>query len=324
MQVLVVGGAGYIGSHVVLELQAAGHQVIVYDNMSTGRQQNLHPKVRFVKGDILDCEALSRLFRTIRIEAVVHLAALKAAGASMETPEQYGHHNITGSINLINAAATGGVAYFVFSSSAAVYGKPEYLPIDEAHPINPANFYGYTKFQIESHLAWFSKLRNMRVACLRYFNAAGYDKKGRVPGLEIRPENLIPIVMEVAAGTRKKLQIFGTDYDTRDGTCIRDYIHVTELARAHVSALEYQQKEDKDLTVNLGSEQGYTVLEVLHAAEKVVGKAIDHELVGRREGDPVALVASAAHAKELLNWRAQDATLESLLTSTWALYKQQP
>lgn len=321
MNVLVVGGAGYIGSHVVLDLIEAGHKPVVFDNMSTGREINLFEGIPFIKGDILDQDALAKVFETMDFDAVVHLAALKAAGDSMFEPETYGNHNITGSINLINACAKGGVKFFIFSSTAAVYGEPSYLPVDEKHPIEPTNFYGFTKNQIERHLAWFSQLRGLKHACLRYFNAAGYDVKGRVKGLEQNPKNLIPVVMEVAAGIREKMLLFGDDYETRDGTCIRDYIHVNDLARAHVAALEALAKTDENMTVNLGSEQGATVMEVIKAAEAVVGQSIAYEIVGRREGDPASLIASSQKAQHLLQWEAKHSDLETLIRTSWERYK---
>ena len=208
-----------------------------------------------------------------------------------------------------------------FSSTAATYGEPAYQPVDEKHPLEPTNFYGFTKIQIEEHLDWFSRLRGMKYTCLRYFNAAGYDINGRVKGLEQNPKNLIPVVMEVAAGMREKLMLFGDDYETRDGTCIRDYIHVSDLARAHVAALDTLAGGGDNLTVNLGSEEGATVMEVVNTASRIVGKDIAYEIVGRREGDPASLVASAQKAQSLLNWKAQHSDLETLIRTSWELYK---
>lgn len=323
MHVLVVGGAGYIGSHVVSALRDEQHQVTVLDDMSTGREENLFEDAPFIKASILDAPALERVFQAGAFDAVIHLAALKAAGDSMHEPEIYGHHNITGSINLINAAAAGGVRKLVFSSSAAVYGEPNYLPMDEQHPIAPENFYGFTKIQIERHLRWFSQLRGLRSACLRYFNAAGYDPTGKITGLEINPKNLIPVVMEVAMGAREQLQIFGNDYPTEDGTCIRDYVHVTDLAKAHVASLGYLDTEDKDLVLNLGSETGHSVLDVVNMAAQVVGKPIPHKFVARREGDPAKLVASSKVARQRINWAPQYSSLESLIATSWEVYRNQ-
>ncbi len=317
MNVLVAGGAGYIGSHVVLELLAAGHRVVVLDNLSTGHEINLFPAAHFAKLDLLDRAALMALFETSAFDAVVHLAALKAANDSMREPERYSHQNIIGSLNLIQAASSYGVRRFVFSSSAAVYGEPKYLPVDEDHPCRPENYYGFTKLQIEQQLAWFSRLRGMRCANLRYFNAAGYDVQGRVRGLEREPRNLIPIVLEVAAGLRSSLDIFGQDYDTPDGTCLRDYVHVSDLARAHVQALDYMAAHDRDLTLNLGSDLGLSVTEVLSMAEQVVGRPLPHAYVGRRHGDPARLVASSSRARTMLGWQPCHSSLETMITSAW-------
>lgn len=319
MNVLVAGGAGYIGSHVVLELLRAGHGVVVLDNLSTGHEINLFPEAHFAKLDLLDRPGLQALFEVSRFDAVVHLAALKAANDSMHQPERYSHQNITGSLNLIQAASSAGVGHFVFSSSAAVYGEPEYLPVDEHHPCRPENYYGFTKLQIEQQLAWFSRLRGMRCANLRYFNAAGYDVEGRVRGLERDPRNLIPVVLEVATGLRARLDIYGQDYETPDGTCLRDYVHVSDLARAHVQALEHMAAHDCDLTLNLGSDQGHSVTEVLRVAEQVVGRALPHAYVARRAGDPAKLVASSTRARQLLGWSPRHSTLETMVASAWAV-----
>ena len=238
MKVLVVGGAGYIGSHVVKELMKAGHKVTVFDNLSSGLLQNLFPENDFIAGDILHPENLDAAFSR-GFDAFIHLAAFKAAGESMTAPEKYSVNNITGTLNLMNAAVKHGCLHMVFSSSAAVFGEPQYLPINEDHPKNPENYYGFTKLEIERFMDWYDQLKGLKFAALRYFNAAGYDPDGFPCGLEQNPANLLPVIMEVASGMRQKLQVFGTDYDTRDGTCIRDYVHVSDLAIAHVKALEY-------------------------------------------------------------------------------------
>ena len=256
MNVLVIGGAGYIGSHVVKELNKQGHKVTVFDNLSSGLRQNLFKQNGFIHGDILIKEQLDKAFAQ-GFDAFIHLAAFKAAGESMVSPEKYSVNNINGTLNIINSAVEHNCKRMVFSSSAAVFGEPQYLPIDEAHPKNPENYYGFTKLKIEEFMAWYEKLRGLRFAALRYFNAAGYDVDGEIYGLEQNPANLLPIIMEVACGMRPKMKIFGNDYDTRDGTCIRDYIHVTDLASAHVKALEYIAKNDKSLTVNLGRPPHY-------------------------------------------------------------------
>ncbi len=321
MNVLVIGGAGYIGSHVVKELNKQGHKVTVFDNLSSGLRQNLFKQNGFIHGDILIKEQLDRAFAQ-GFDAFIHLAAFKAAGESMVSPEKYSVNNITGTLNIINSAVEHGCKRMVFSSSAAVFGEPQYLPIDEAHPKNPENYYGFTKLKIEEFMAWYEKLRGLRFAALRYFNAAGYDVDGEIYGLEQNPANLLPIIMEVACGMREKMKIFGNDYDTRDGTCIRDYIHVTDLAVAHVKALEYIAKNDKSLTVNLGSEKGTTVTEMVEAARRITGKPIPADYAERRPGDPASLVASAKYAADVLGWKAQHSDVDTLLETTYKAYNK--
>lgn len=321
MKVLVIGGAGYIGSHVVKELMKQGHSITVFDNLSTGLLQNLFPENEFIAGDIMVQEHLDAAFAK-GFDAFIHLAAYKAAGESMIVPEKYSSHNITGTINILNSAVAHNCKNMVFSSSAAVFGEPKYLPIDEKHPTNPENYYGYTKLAIEQIMAWYSKLKGLNFAALRYFNAAGYDPEGVLYGLEQNPANLLPIIMEVACGMRKKMKIFGNDYETRDGTCIRDYVHVTDLAIAHVKALDYITKNNDSLIVGLGSETGITVTEMVDAARKLTGKEIETEYVERRPGDPATLVATSALAHEKLGWKAEYSDINTLITSTWNAYQK--
>lgn len=339
----------------VKELLASGREVTVYDNLSSGLTENLFAEAAFIQGDILDTERLyaamkgeagsapeagaggggapeagssvgaleagGRAGAAVAFDAVVHLAALKAAGESMTEPERYAHNNITGTINLLNAMTAGGVATLVFSSSAAVYGEPQYLPVDENHPTNPTNFYGFTKLEIERLLAWYHHLRGVRSVSLRYFNAAGYDPEGVVSGLEQNPANLLPLIMEVATGARGELSIFGDDYDTPDGTGVRDYIHVTDLAQAHVRAIEKLEHDAQHVTLNLGSEVGISVTEMLETARRVTGREIPARVVARRRGDPARLVASASRAREALNWRAQFSDVETLVSTSWNAYR---
>jgi len=255
-------------------------------------------------------------------DAIIHLAALKAAGKSMEEPEKYSRNNIVGTINILNAALEKGIKNVLFSSTAALYGTPKYLPIDENHPTNPENYYGFTKLNIENILEWYGKLKGMKYAILRYFNAAGYDVKGRVSGLERNPENLLPIIMEVASGKREKLSLYGNDYDTRDGTCVRDYVHVNDLAQGHVLALKYLFEKEKSLLVNLGSEQGITVKELVDKAREITGKEIPCEVVARRAGDCSTVVASSKKAKEVLGWEAKNSDVDNLIKSTWEVYNK--
>jgi len=330
MNVLIIGGAGYIGSHVAREFLDRGYKVTVFDDLSSGLKENLFPEAAFVHGTILDYPALvaacrgdaSSASRPEPFDAVVHLAAFKAVGESMIKPEKYSFNNINGTINILNAMAETGIKRIIFSSSAAVFGQPQYLPIDEKHPVNPESYYGFTKLEIERFMEWYDRLKGIRFASLRYFNAAGYDAKGRVTGLEQNPSNLIPVIMEVAVGTRKELSIFGNDYDTRDGTCVRDYIHVSDLAAAHAAALDYISKNDRSLTVNLGSETGTTVLEILEAARRITGRPIPSSIAGRRSGDPAFLTASSKLARELLGWKADHSGIDSIIQSTWEVYKK--
>ena len=317
--ILVVGGAGYIGSHVVKALRNAGRQPVVFDNLSTGLRENLFPEIPFIHGDLLIPEQVRVAMRGIR--SVVHLAALKAAGDSMLEPERYALHNLNGTVNLLHAAGTAGVRHFVFSSSAAVYGEPQYLPLDENHPTEPANFYGQTKLQIEMLLSWFSRLRNMRYAGLRYFNAAGYDPDGEVRGLEKEPNNLLPLVLETLLGWRENLEVYGTDYDTEDGSCIRDYIHVSDLADAHLRALSFLEEQDEDLVLNLGTSKGISVLESLDAARKVSGMDLPVILSDRRPGDPAVVLASAEKAERLLEWSPAFSDVETILKTMLTAYR---
>jgi UDP-glucose 4-epimerase len=320
MKILVVGGAGYIGSHVTRAFLDKGHTCAVFDNLSTGCRENLFKEAAFIQGDIRNERDISDAMKK-GFDGFVHLAAFKAAGESMIAPEKYSVNNISGTLNLLNAAVAANVGYCVFSSSAAVYGEPQYLPIDEDHPKNPENYYGFTKLEIERFLEWYDKLKNLRYAALRYFNAAGYDPAGRITGLERNPANLLPVVMEVAAGMRKELQIFGSDYETPDGTGVRDYVHVSDLADAHVRAFDYLFKNNRSLVVNLGSENGISVKEMVDKARIVTGKPIPAKLVPRRPGDPAKLVASSGLANNLLGWKARFSDAETLLSSTWAVYK---
>ena len=321
MRILVIGGAGYIGSHVARAFLDRGYAVTVFDNFQTGLRENLFDEAEFVYGDIMRPEQL-RAVMSQGYEGCVHLAALKAAGQSMLKPELYAEANIAGTINILNQASAAGIAKVIFSSSAAVYGTPQYLPIDEEHPREPENFYGFTKLEIERLLDWYDRLKGMRYAAIRYFNAAGYDVRGRIKGLELNPENLLPIVMETAAGIRPKLSIYGDDYPTRDGSCIRDYVHVSDLAEAHVTAFEYILQKDQSITVNLGSQSGVTVFEMVERVRAITGRTVAAEVSGRRAGDPSELVASSAKARELLGWVPKYSDVDTLIQSTWKMYEK--
>ena len=317
--ILVVGGAGYIGSHVTKALRDSGRHPVVFDNLSTGLRKNLFEGIPFIHGDLLVPEDIRSAMKGIR--SVIHLAALKAAGESMEVPERYALNNLNGTVHLLNAASAAGVRHFVFSSSAAVYGEPKYLPLDEAHPTEPANFYGQTKLQIEMLLVWYSRLKNMRYASLRYFNAAGYDPEGEIRGLEREPNNLLPIVLEAIVGKRRGVEVFGNDYETEDGSCIRDYIHVTDLADAHIRALKYLEKEDRDLLVNLGTSKGLSVFQILETARRVSGVEFPVTVGPRRKGDPAVVLSSAEKAEKLLGWDPLFSSADTLLETMLVVYR---
>ena len=320
MKILVIGGAGYIGSHVTREFLDRDYSVTVFDNLSFGTRRNLFDEARFVHGDIMQPLQLRELMAE-GFDGCVHLAALKAAGESMVKPEAYARMNLAGTINILNAALSNNVPNMIFSSSAAIFGSPRYLPIDEGHPKNPENFYGFTKLEIEHLMEWYDRLKGMKYASIRYFNAAGYDVQGRIQGLEMNPENLLPIVMETASGVREGMKVFGDDYPTRDGTCIRDYVHVNDLAAAHVTAFEYLIEKKESLSVNLGSETGVTVLEMIRRAREITGQDIPAAMSERRPGDPAELVASSKKAREILGWEPRYSDLDTLIGSTWQVYR---
>ncbi len=321
MRILVTGGAGYIGSHVVRELMdTRSHEIVVVDTMDKGNTINVFPENEFIQGEIQNQDVLKKVFQK-KVDAVFHFAAWKAAGESMTDPQKYSINNINGTLSLLTAMVENDTKNFIFSSSAAVYGAPVYLPIDEKHPLNPENYYGYTKLAIEENLKWYDKLKGIKFAALRYFNAAGYHPKGLVRGLEKTPANLLPIVMEVVVGTRSTFGLFGEDYDTPDGSCIRDYIHVSDLATAHVLSLDYLLEKKESLIVNLGSENGYSVKEIIKHTEDIIGKKLNYTIENRRAGDPAKLLASSKKARELLEWTPKYSSAESIIRSMWDVYK---
>jgi UDP-glucose 4-epimerase len=319
MKILVIGGAGYIGSHVVKALMKSGHEITVFDNLSTGLQQNLFKRNKFVYGNILEKDELDFAFSD-GFDACFILAAFKSVNESIINPEKYFENNILGNLNILNFACKYNCKNIIFSSSASIFGNPEYLPIDENHPKNPINFYGFTKLAIEDYLEWYSKTKGINYSALRYFNAAGYDVDGELFGLEQNPANLIPIVMETACGIRKQMSVFGDDYDTPDGTCIRDYVHVTDLADAHVKALEYIPKKNKNLKLNLGSEVGTSVKEVIDIARKITVKPIYAKIEKRRPGDTAVLYTTSKRALEILGWKAQYSDMETIIKTTFNAY----
>lgn len=319
MKILVIGGAGYIGSHVVKALMKNGHEITVFDNLSTGLRQNLFKQNKFIYGDILVKEDIEFAFSD-GFDACVHLASLKSVNESMKNPEKYLENNILGTLNIVNLASEYNCKNIIFSSSASIFGNHNYLPIDENHTKNPINFYGFTKLTIENCLEWYSKAKGINYSALRYFNAAGYDIDGELYGLEQNPANLIPVVMETACGMRKEMSVFGDDYETRDGTCIRDYVHVTDLADAHVKSLEYIAKNNTNLKLNLGSEIGTSVKEVIDVAKKITGKEINAKIVERRLGDPSELYATSKLANDVIGWKAQYSDMETIIKTTWNAY----
>ena len=319
MRVLVTGGAGYIGSHVVLELCDKGYEVVVLDDLSSGNKGAVDKRAKFINGSTLNNSDVELGLE--KVEAVIHLAAFKAAGESMVDPIKYSQNNILGSINLLNAIIKHKINSFVFSSTAAVYGYPEYLPLDENHPLEPINYYGFTKLEIEKILQWYSELKGLKFAALRYFNAAGYDINGRLNFLEKNPANLIPTTMEVASGMRNKMHVFGNDYNTHDGTGLRDYIHVSDLAEAHLKALDFLNNNN-NIKVNLSSGERHSVIDVIDMTKKISGKEINYEIVERRPGDPAELYASSDLAYDALHWKPKYSDLKTLIESTWNVYNK--
>ena len=321
MRLLVTGGAGYIGSHVVMECLNQGYEVTVFDDLSTGNKENINLNAKFIKGSITSDFDLINLFKECKFDVVVHLAGKKSSGESMLTPSVYMKNNIIGSINLIRKCIDNKIKAFIFSSSAAVYGLPKYVPIDETHQLSPSNYYGYTKLVIEDNLRWVSKLSSFNYVSLRYFNAAGYDIK-KILSVEKHSDNLIPIVMEVANHTRKKINIYGNDYDTLDGTGVRDYVHVNDLARAHVDAIKYVTKKKKNLTVNLGAGIGYSVMDIIKKTVQISRENIRYDFKNRRSGDVGCLIAKSSYANEELDWEPNYSNLDAIIESSWEVYKK--
>ncbi|MCC5846603.1 MAG: UDP-glucose 4-epimerase GalE [Verrucomicrobia bacterium] len=317
--ILVVGGAGYIGSHTVRQLIAKGRKVVVLDNLVYGHREALvDDGVIFVEGDLGDRDVLDRVFAAHDIAAVMHFAAFAYVGESVTEPAKYYHNNLAAPLVLLDAMRDHGCRIFIFSSTCATYGNPEYVPIDEQHPQNPINPYGAGKLMLERVLADYSHAYGLKYAALRYFNASGCSLDGKI-GEDHNPEtHLIPLVLEAAAGVRPHITVFGTDYPTPDGSCIRDYIHVDDLARAHILAIDKLDAGADSFQCNLGTGIGHSVKELIAAAEQVTGKSIPVVYGERRPGDPPELVAAPAKAKELLGWEAEYKDLEMILKTAWA------
>jgi UDP-glucose-4-epimerase GalE len=322
MNVLLTGGAGYVGSHAARLLQQAGHEAWVYDNLVYGHRAAA-PQGRLIEGDLHEAERLCAAFRDHQIDAVMHFAAYAYVGESVTDPAKYYQNNIIGTISLLGAMRASGVKRIVFSSTCATYGVPESIPITEAETQEPINPYGYTKLVIERALADYAHAYGFGYAALRYFNASGAAKDGSI-GEDHDPEtHLIPLVLQVALGQRDEVLIFGDDYPTPDGTCIRDYVHVDDLGRAHIAALERLQP-GVALKLNLGTGAGASVKEVVQACRRVTGHKIPARVVPRREGDPPALVADASLARQTLNWMPQHVGIEPIVASAWAWHKAHP
>ena len=317
MKVLVTGGAGYIGSHVVRALLQAGHKVVVYDNLSTGHRQAVPEDVPFYEEDIRTTGRLAEVLLAERIEAVLHFAASSLVGESMQEPQKYYDNNVGGTLSLVTALRQSHVENFVFSSTAAVYGEPEEWPILEMAPTCPTNVYGRTKLVIEGMLADFAAAYGLRYVSLRYFNAAGAWAEGSIGEDHGTETHLVPLILKTALGQRKAISIYGTDYATADGTCVRDYIHVCDLAQAHVLALEHLGRGGESRIYNLGSEQGFSVRQVIEAARQVTQRDFTVEEAPRRAGDPAVLVASSAKIRKELGWRPQFSALETIVGDAW-------
>jgi UDP-glucose 4-epimerase len=322
MKVLVTGGAGYIGSHTVRELSQRGYEVVVLDTLERGHAQAV-AGVPLVQGDTADAALLSRLFEEQRPEAVMHFAAYKAPGESMSEPEMYFKNNVCGTLNLLEQMVRHNIRYCVFSSSCSIFGTPKHLPVAEDAPVGPESVYGETKLMVETLLKWFDRTRGLRSVSLRYFNAAGAALDGTLGEDWSVTLNLIPLVMKAAVGKSPSVQIFGTDYPTRDGTAIRDYIHVVDLAIAHIRALEHLMETQQSTAYNLGTGVGYTVQEVVDMAKRVSGVDFKVERVGRRPGDPVAIWADSSKAERELGWKAQY-DLETIVRTAWQWHSTHP
>ncbi len=322
MRVLVTGGTGYIGSHTVRGLLKKGHEVVILDNLSRGHAESVPPNVLFEKADLLDKEGLGRVFSNHVFDAVIHFAAFAYVGESVENPGLYYENNVVGSYNLINAVKENGINKFVFSSTCSIYGNPVIIPISEIQQSAPINPYARTKLMIENILGDYDESHGLKYAALRYFNAAGCSDDGSI-GESHEPEpHLIPLVLFAALGKRKSIKIYGDDYDTKDGTCIRDYIHVNDLAEAHVLALEYLDGGNSSTVINLGTGDGYSVKEIVNAAREITGIDIKSEIVDRRAGDPAVLVADNSKAKKVLGWKPEYG-LNRIIETAWNWHKNQ-
>jgi UDP-glucose-4-epimerase GalE len=321
MKILVAGGAGYIGSHTVKELIQEGFEVLTFDNFSTGRKE-LIAGGELAEGDLRDKEVLKNIFSSSDIGAVLHFASLIQVGESYLDPQKYYTHNILTSLNLLEAVIEAKVKYFIFSSSAAVYGIPEEIPIPESHSLNPINPYGQTKLFVERILQDYEKAYGIKFISLRYFNAAGADPDGRLGEMHMPETHLIPNIFLFLLGKKKNFELYGTDFQTPDGTAVRDYIHVTDLAKAHVLALRQLMSTPKSEFINLGTNQGYSVLEIIRKTEEILGKEVSYTEKPRRKGDVPILLASKDKAERILGWKLQHSDIETIIKTAWAWHQK--
>lgn len=325
MKVLVLGGAGYIGSHTVYELIDNGAQVVIIDNLETGFIEAVHPKASFYKEDLRNRAFVdSVLDKENGIDAVIHFAANSQVGESMINPLKYYDNNLCGTKTLLESLVTHGINKIVFSSTAATYGEPESIPILETDRTEPTNTYGETKLSMEKMFKWVGKAHDLRFVSLRYFNACGAHVSGNIGEAHNPETHLIPLILQVPNGKRDHISIFGTDYPTKDGTCVRDYIHVTDLAQAHILAVKYLMDGNDSNVFNLGNGVGFTVREVIEAAEKVTGQTIKVVEEGRRAGDPAQLIASSQKACDVLGWKPEHDSLEEIITTAWKWHSAHP
>lgn len=324
MKILVLGGAGYIGSHAVYQLIDRGYEVVVVDNLQTGHRKAIHPHATFYEGDIRNREFLNEVFQKEEIKGVIHFAANSLVGESMENPLKYYDNNVYGTQVLLEAMIAANVKHIVFSSTAATYGEPEAVPITEEMVTAPTNTYGETKLAMEKMMKWCEQAHGLSYVALRYFNVAGARSTGEI-GEDHDPEtHLIPVVLQTALGKREYVTVFGEDYPTKDGTCIRDYIHVEDLIDAHILALQYLLDGGKSDVFNLGSNQGFSVKEIIDMARKVTGKEIPAKIGERRAGDPSVLIASSEKTKNILGWKPSRTNIERIITDAWNWHVNHP
>lgn len=324
MTVLVLGGAGYIGSHTVYELIEQGQDVVIADNLETGYKEAVHPGARFYQGDIRNREFIDQVFEKERIDAVIHFAANSLVGESMTDPLKYYDNNLCGTKVLLESMIAHNIKKIVFSSTAATYGEPERVPIVETDRTEPTNTYGETKLSMEKMFKWVDKAHGLRYASLRYFNACGAHKSGEIGEAHNPESHLIPLILQVPNKKRESISIYGDDYATKDGTCIRDYIHVTDLASAHILAVKYLMEGNDSNIFNLGNGVGFTVNEVIEAARKVTDSPIPAVVSPRRAGDPAQLIASSEKARTVLGWKPQFEDIEEIIASAWKWHKFHP